>query len=150
MRPAAAKRGCLAGGGKVAFMTLVVVEMPVYNGEKYLVETLESLQVQSLSNFEIVISDSASTNRTAQIRQSYQAKGPGIRYFQNDWNIGGELNFTRLFELSSAPLFHAGSCDDRYAPESLECCVDALDRDSSAILSHTGTRVYSASTHHND
>ena len=120
-------------------MTLVSVGVPVYNGERYLVETLESLRAQSLRDFEIVISDNASTDRTAEICQSYQAKDPRVRYFRNEQNIGGALNFTRVFELSSAPLFHAGSCDDLYAPEFLERCVDALDRDSSAVLSHTRT-----------
>jgi glycosyltransferase involved in cell wall biosynthesis len=120
-------------------MTLVSVGVPVYNGEKYLAETLESLRAQSLRDFEIVISDNASTDRTGEICRSYQAKDSRVRYFRNEQNIGGALNFTRVFELSSAPLFHAGSCDDLYAPTFLERCIEALDRDSSAILSHTRT-----------
>jgi glycosyltransferase involved in cell wall biosynthesis len=123
----------------MALMTIVSVGVPVYNGEEYLVDTLESLLAQSLKDFEIVISDNASTDRTAEICQSYQAKDPRVRYFRNEQNIGGALNFTRVFELSSAPLFHAGACDDLYAPQFLERCVDALDRDPSAVLSHTRT-----------
>jgi hypothetical protein len=45
----------------------------------------------------------------------------------------------RVFELSSASLFHAGSCDDLYAPQFLERCVAALHRDPSAVLSHSRT-----------
>jgi glycosyltransferase involved in cell wall biosynthesis len=120
-------------------MTLVSVGVPVYNGEKYLVETLESLLAQNLKEFEIVISDNASTDRTAEICQSYQAKDPRVRYFRNEQNIGAALNFNRVFELSSAAFFHAGACDDLYAPGFLERCADALSRDSSAVLSHTRT-----------
>ena len=120
-------------------MTLVSVGVPVYNGEKYLVETLESLLAQSLKDFEIVISDNASTDRTAELCQSYEAKNSRIHYFRNEQNIGAALNFTRVLELSSAPLFHAGACDDLYAPEFLERCVDALDREPSAVLSHSRT-----------
>jgi glycosyltransferase involved in cell wall biosynthesis len=120
-------------------MPRVSIGIPVYNGERYLAETLDSLLAQSFEHFEIVICDNASTDRTSEICQSYQAKDARVRYFRNDRNIGGAANFNRTFELSSAPLFHGGSCDDLYAPEFLERCVDALDRDSSVVLSHART-----------
>jgi glycosyltransferase involved in cell wall biosynthesis len=122
-------------------MALVSIGIPVYNGEKYLAETLESALAQSVDDFEIVVSDNASTDRTSEICRSYQAKDPRIRYFRNDQNIGGALNFNRVFELSSAPLFHGGACDDLYEPLFLERCIDALDRDAGVVLSHTRTRL---------
>jgi glycosyltransferase involved in cell wall biosynthesis len=123
----------------MASMIRVSVGVPVYNGERYLAETLDCLLAQSLQDIEIVISDNASTDGTAELCQNYQAKDSRVRYFRNEQNIGAALNFTRVFDLSSAPLFHAGACDDLYAPEFLERCVDALARDSSAVLSHTRT-----------
>jgi glycosyltransferase involved in cell wall biosynthesis len=122
-------------------MYQVSVGIPVYNGEKYLAETLDSLLAQSLQNFEIVISDNASTDRTPEICRSYRAKDARIRYYRNERNIGAALNFNRTIELSCAPLFHGGSCDDLYEPRFLERCVDALDRDPGAVLSHTCTRL---------
>ena len=122
-------------------MPLVSVGVPVYNGEKYLAETLDSLLAQSLRDFEIVISDNASTDRTAEICRCYQAKDPRIRYFRNDQNIGGALNFNRVFELACAPLFHAGACDDLYQPRFLERCVDALERDPGLVLCYTRTTM---------
>ena len=122
-------------------MALVSVGVPVYNGEKYLAETLDSLLAQSLQEFEIVISDNASTDRTPEICRSYQAKDHRIRYSRNERNIGAALNFNRLVELSRAPLFHSGACDDLYAPLFLERCVDALDRDRGLVLSYPRTTM---------
>jgi hypothetical protein len=46
-----------------------------------------------------------------------------------------------VFELSSAPLFHGGACDDLYEPLFLERCVDVLDRDQGIVLSHARTTL---------
>jgi glycosyltransferase involved in cell wall biosynthesis len=122
-------------------MALISVGVPVYNGEKYLAETLESLLAQTLNDFEIIISDNASTDRTAEISRAYQAKDDRIRYFRNEQNIGAALNFNRLVELSNAPLFHGGACDDLYDPLFLERCLDAVDRDPGLALSYSRTRM---------
>jgi glycosyltransferase involved in cell wall biosynthesis len=122
-------------------MVLVSIGVPVYNGEKYLAETLDSLLAQTIEDFEIVISDNASTDRTSEICRLYQEKDPRVRYFRNDQNIGLALNFNRVLELSCGPFFHGGSCDDLYEPPFLERCVDALRGDSGVVLSHTRTRM---------
>ena len=122
-------------------MTLVSVGIPVYNGERYLAETLDSLLAQTLTEFEIVISDNASTDRTPEICRCYQAKDCRIRYSRNDQNIGEAPNFNRAVELSRAPLFHGGAYDDLYEPSFLERCVDALERDPGVVLSHTRTKL---------
>jgi hypothetical protein len=126
---------------KGQFMALVSVGVPVYNGEKYLAETLDSLLAQSLTDFDIVISDNASTDRTREICLSYQSKDRRIRYFPNDRNIGAAPNFNRVFELSCAPLFHGGACDDLYEPLFLERCIEALERDPGVVLSHARTKL---------
>ena len=122
-------------------MAIVSVGIPVYNGERYLAEALNSLLAQSFKDFEIVISDNASTDRTAEICRSYEAKDARIHYYRNDRNLGAAANFNRTFELSSAPLFHGGACDDMYEPLFLERCVDVLERHPGVVLSHTRARV---------
>jgi glycosyltransferase involved in cell wall biosynthesis len=122
-------------------MARLSVGIPVYNGEKYLAEALDSLLAQSFREFEIIICDNASTDRTAEISRAYEVKDDRVRYFRNDRNIGAALNFNRTFELSGAPLFHGGACDDLYEPRFLESCVEALDRDSGVVLSHTRTKL---------
>ena len=122
-------------------MALVSVGVPVYNGEEYLAEALDSLLSQSFNEFEIVISDNASTDRTSEIARAYQAKDGRIRYFRNEQNIGAAPNFNRLVELSGAPLFHGGACDDLYAPLFLERCVEPLRRDPGLVLSYARTMM---------
>jgi glycosyltransferase involved in cell wall biosynthesis len=122
-------------------MALVSVGVPVFNGEKYLADALESLLAQTLSDFEIIISDNASTDHTAEICRSYEQKDRRIRYFRNSQNIGAAPNFNRVVELSSASLFHGGACDDLYHPLFLEHCFDALNRDSGLALSYVRTTM---------
>jgi glycosyltransferase involved in cell wall biosynthesis len=122
-------------------MAIVSVGVPVYNGERYLAATLDSLLAQSLKEFEIVISDNASTDRTAEICRNYQEKDRRVHYFRNDQNIGAALNFNRVVELCGAPLFHGGACDDLYHPMFLECCVGALERHPNLVLSYARTTM---------
>jgi glycosyltransferase involved in cell wall biosynthesis len=122
-------------------MALVSVGVPVCDGERYLAATLDSLLAQSLKEFEIVISDNASTDRTPEICRSYQRTDHRVRYFRNDRNIGAALNFNRVVALAGAPLVHCGACDDLYHPRFLERCVDALDRDPGLVLSYPRTTM---------
>src|SRR4051812_44240337 len=91
---------------------LVSIGLPVYNGEKYIAEAIESLLSQDYTNIEIIISDNASTDNTPQICQQYQHKNPRIRYFRNDTNIGASNNFNRTFELSKGEFFMWAAYDD--------------------------------------
>jgi hypothetical protein len=94
-----------------------------------------------LQEFEIVISDDASTDRTPEICRCYEAKDSRIRFSRNARNIGGAPNFNRVVKLSRAPLFHGGACDALYEPSFLARCVDALERDPGVVLSHTRCKL---------
>ena len=122
-------------------MSQVSIGVPAYNGEKYLAETLDSLLAQSFKDFEIVISDNASTDRTAEICRSYQNKDARVRYFRSERNLGAAWNHNRVFELSSAPLFKWAACDDLHEPLFLERCVEALYNDPGVVLSHTYVKM---------
>src|SRR5215211_4893186 len=97
-------------------MPQVSIGLPVYNGERYLALCLDSMLAQSFKEFEIVISDNASTDQTAEICRSYQNKDRRIRYFRNEQNAGAAWNHNRVFELSSAPLLKWAACDDLHEP----------------------------------
>ena len=62
----------------------VTVGMPVYNGDNYLAETLDSIVAQSYQNFEVVISDNGSTDGTERICREYAAKDPRLQYHRSD------------------------------------------------------------------
>lgn len=114
----------------------VSIGIPVYNGENYLAEALDSLLRQSFGDFELLISDNASTDRTQEICQDYAARDARVRYVRQDRNIGAGPNHNRVLELSQAPYFKWAAHDDLYAPAYLAECVEALDRDPAVVLAH--------------
>ena len=77
----------------------VSIGIPVYNGENYLAEALDSLLRQSFGDFELLISDNASTDRTQEICRAYAARDARIRYVRQDRNIGAGPNHNRVLEL---------------------------------------------------
>jgi glycosyltransferase involved in cell wall biosynthesis len=106
---------------------LVGVGMPVYNGERFLAEAVESVLRQSFADFELVISDNASNDRTGEICKSYAAADPRIRYFRNEVNVGALPNFNRVYELSRGKYFKWAAHDDVLKPDFLGRCVAALE-----------------------
>ena len=112
----------------------VTIGLPVYNGQNYLVETLESLLAQTYTDFELVISDNASTDRTEAICRQYAAGDARIRYYRNDENIGASANYNRAFELGRGEYFKWAAHDDLLAPTYLERCVEVLDANPDVVL----------------
>jgi glycosyltransferase involved in cell wall biosynthesis len=112
----------------------VTVGVPVFNGESVLAETLDSLLNQTFSDFEIVISDNGSADRTEQICRAYTARDPRVRYYRNAVNRGAAWNHNHVFELARGEYFKWNSADDLCAPEFLARCVTALDRDPAAVM----------------
>lgn len=117
----------------------VSIGMPVFNGEKYLKEALDSILAQTYQDFELIISDNASTDRTQQICREYAAKDSRIHYYRNEKNLGAPRNHNRVFELSSGEYFKWAAHDDVHASEFLRKCVSVLDKDPSVVLCHSKT-----------
>ena len=118
----------------------VSIGLPVHNGENHLGETLETLLAQSYANFELVISDNASTDGTEEICRTYAAADPRIRYFRNEENLGASRNFNRVFQLSSGEYFKWAAHDDLCAPEFVARCVEVLESDDSVVLSFSRSK----------
>lgn len=112
----------------------VTIGVPIFNGETFLPEALDSLLNQTFSDLEIVISDNASTDRTQEICQAYAARDPRVHYYRNDVNRGAAWNHNRVFELARGEFFKWNSADDYCAPEFLARCVAALDKEPGAAL----------------
>lgn len=116
----------------------VSIGLAVYNGEEYLDEAITSILAQTFTDFELIISDNASTDRTAEICQKYVETDKRIRYSRNSDNIGGANNENLTFHLSRGQYFRWAAHDDVLAPELLEKCVSILDNHPEVILCHTG------------
>ncbi|MDF5706847.1 MAG: glycosyltransferase family 2 protein [Nostoc sp. S4] len=113
------------------------IGLPVYNGEKFLRLAIDSLLAQTFEDFELIISDNASTDKTEEICRAYAKQDQRIRYYRNDYNIGCARNFNRVFELSSGEYFKWAAYDDLHAPDFISKCVEVLDKDPTIILCHT-------------
>lgn len=119
----------------------VSIGLPVYNGERFLTETLDAILTQTFEDFELVISDNASTDGTQAICEAYAARDSRIRYHRSERNRGAGWNFNRVFELSSGEYFKWAAHDDLMAPTFLEKCVEVLDRDPSVVVCYSWTRL---------
>ena len=95
----------------------VSIGLPVYNGDEFLEKAIESILGQSFTDFELIISDNASTDKTALICQTYAARDARIRYYRNATNIGGANNGNRTFLLAQGQYFRWAAHDDLCAPE---------------------------------
>jgi glycosyltransferase involved in cell wall biosynthesis len=114
----------------------VSIGIPLYNAERYIRPALEAIIVQTFTDFEVVISDNASTDGTPDICKEFVARDPRFRLFRNEKNLGAAYNFNRVFELSRAPLFRWAAYDDLMGPRALEVCVEALRRTPDAVLAY--------------
>ncbi len=114
----------------------VNIGVPVYNAEQFIEESLDALLAQTFTDFELIICDNASTDRTQEICLAYAAKDRRVRYHRNLENIGAAGNFNKVFKLSDSEYFKWASYDDICAPTFLERCVEVLDREPSVVLCH--------------
>jgi glycosyltransferase involved in cell wall biosynthesis len=118
----------------------VSLGLPVYDGARFLAEALDSALAQTFGDFELLISDNASTDDTAEIARAYEARDRRIRYTRHPSNLGQSPNFRSVFERTSAPYFKWMVHDDVLEPGYLRACVARLDEAAgSAVLAYPRT-----------
>lgn len=120
---------------------LITVGLPVYQGENYLAQALDSLLAQTCTDFSLIISDNASTDRTAEIARDYAAKDPRIQYVPLSQNLGAAWNFNHVFHLSHSPYFKWAAHDDICQPTFLARCLEALQQNPEAVLAYPQAQV---------
>ncbi|MBU6500558.1 MAG: glycosyltransferase family 2 protein [Patescibacteria group bacterium] len=103
----------------------------------FLREALESLLAQTYKNFEIIISDDASTDDTEKICKEYAAQDKRIRYIRQERNIGFVYNPDFVVSQARGEYFLWACDDDRWDPGFLEKCVDKFREDPEAIMVFT-------------
>jgi glycosyltransferase involved in cell wall biosynthesis len=104
----------------------VSIGLPVYNGERYLTEALDSILAQDFCDFELIISDNASTDATRDICETYARRDPRITYSRMPENLGAAPNYNRVFHMSTGDFFKWAAHDDRLHPAFLSRCLDAF------------------------
>ncbi len=119
---------------------LVSVGLFVYNGERFLEESLNSILNQTFTDFELIISDNASTDRTGEIAQAYAKRDCRIRYYRSENNMGGGWNARRVYELATGKYFKQAAADDLLEPDFLRRCVEILESDPDCVVAYANTR----------
>lgn len=123
----------------------ISVGMPVYNGEPYIEEAIQSVLRQTNPDFELIISDNASTDRTEQICRDYASQDRRIIYTRNQENLGAANNYNRVFQLSSAQYFRWFNADDLIAPTLHEKCAEVLNSHQDVVLCYGKTSIIDGS-----
>jgi glycosyltransferase involved in cell wall biosynthesis len=117
----------------------LTIGLPVYNGADYLEAAVDSLLGQSYIDFELIISDNASTDATEAIGRAAAAKDPRVTFRRNPQNLGLDGNFNLLVPLARGRYFKWATADDQLLPGYLERCVEVLEADPSVVLAYPRT-----------
>src|SRR5712691_1090037 len=119
---------------------LLSIGLFVYNGERFLEEVLHSILSQTFTDFELIISDNASTDRTGELAQAYAKRDDRIRYYRNEKNMGAGWNVRRVYELATGKYFKWAAADDLLEPDLLRRCVEILESDPDCVVAYARTK----------
>lgn len=117
------------------FHPVVVIGIPLYNEQRYIGQTLDSVLAQTYSDFLVVISDNCSTDKSSEICLSYTEADSRICYVRHRSNLGALMNFEYLFNVTQSPFFMWLGAHDCVHPTFLARHVDKLKADDSLSLS---------------
>ena len=115
---------------------LISVVIPAYNAAATLLQTIDSIRVQTFSNFELIVIDDGSTDQTAACAQSVQDSR--VRIFTCP-NQGLACSRNRGIEWSRGEFITFIDADDMWTPDKLELQLDALRRQPGAALAYSWT-----------
>lgn len=114
----------------------VTIALPVYNGARFLEETIQSILAQTFKSFELIISDNASTDATPEIAKRYAGRDVRVRYRGHAKTVGAHYNFNGLVVGVETDYFKWAADDDLYEPDYLERCVAMLDAHPDAVIAY--------------
>ncbi len=116
--------------------------MPAYNSAATIRSAIDSLLAQTCPDFELIVSDNASTDATWDIIQQYVRKDPRVRGIRQQCNIGANGNYSAVFTASRGRYFKWGSSNDWCAPTFLERCLAHLESHPETVLVAPRTRLF--------
>lgn len=120
----------------------VTVGMPAYNAEATIRESIASILAQENVDFELVISDNASSDGTWNIIEEFRQRDSRIVAFRQKENIGANGNYSAVFRVARGRYFKWASSNDWCAPRFLCDCLAALENDPASVLAAPSTRLF--------
>ncbi len=116
----------------------VSVCLPVYNGERFLSAAIESVLGQTFDDFELVVVDDNSSDRSAEITADFACRDSRVRLYHNDTNLGLFFNYNKCMELSAGRYIKPFAQDDLLCQSALARMVQELDtRDNVSLVACT-------------
>jgi len=125
-------------------VTRVTLGVPVYEGARYLAETLAALRAQTHDDLEILVADNDSRDGSREIAEAAAAADPRVRVLTADRNRGAAWNYNRLVDAASGDYFKWAAADDLCRPELVARCAAELDRHPEACLAYPQTALIDA------
>ncbi|MCB1750401.1 MAG: glycosyltransferase [Gammaproteobacteria bacterium] len=123
---------------------LLAVGMPVYNGARWLEQSIESILSQSFTDFELFIADNASSDETGTICRRYAEADPRVRYHRHARNRGALKNYNDVFGMTASKYFKWASCSDICKPSLFERCIEILEARDEVVLAYAQTVLFSS------
>ena len=124
----------------------VSIGLPIYNSEKFIHKKLDSLLEQTFTDFEIIISDNASTDLTSKICEEYAKKDKRICYFRQNKNMGAWWNYDFVLQKAKYEYFLWSAVDDIMLPQFLEETVKILESDRKIACSISKIKLFGKTT----
>jgi glycosyltransferase involved in cell wall biosynthesis len=124
----------------------ISIGMPAYNSSPTIGATIESLLAQSFTDFELIVSDNASTDATRELVEGYASRDRRVRYLRQPVNIGVNPNYSHVVRCARGELFKWSSSSDWCAPSFLERCLQVLQTHDDTVLAVPRTRLFRGST----
>ncbi len=119
---------------------LVTIGLPVYNGERFIAQSVRSVLEQDFTDLELVISDNGSTDRSIEIVGAIADGDPRVIILRNDENQGAAWNYNNTLANARGRYFRWHADDDWFEPSLIGKLVDALEKDPDAVVAHSWTR----------
>jgi len=123
----------------------VSIGLPVFNGEKFLRERIDSILKQSYSDFEIIISDNASTDSTPEICKEFLEKNKNIQYFRQEKNIGGMNNYSFVLTQAKGEFFVWAAVDDMWHEDFIKKNLMVMINNKDLVGSVSKEKIFSPS-----
>lgn len=120
---------------------LVSIVLPVYNGERFLRASIDSVIAQTFPNWELLILDDCSTDSSPEIAKEYEQRDSRIIYYRNEKNLRLPGNLNKGFSLAKGDYLTWTSDDNMYRPTAIEKMVDALQENPDAHLAFASCRI---------
>jgi glycosyltransferase involved in cell wall biosynthesis len=114
-------------------LSILSIGFPVYNGEKFIKKRIESILNQTFKDFELTISDNASTDTTQMICEEYLKKDKRIRYIRQEKNMGSAWNFDFILNKAETEYFVMASADDIWSKNFLEKNIEFLEKNKQFV-----------------